>query len=65
MTVQLLLVLFLQAEEDLDGAGSGGDLAGRGNDDLGGELEDVCGDVLATDSVLGDAFLITTHLILR
>ena len=62
MAVQFLLVLFLQAENDLNGAGVHGGLSSVGTNHTGGVLKDVCGDRLAVDGVLSDTFLVTAHL---
>ena len=62
MTVQFLLILFLETKDNLDGAGVHGGLPCVGTDDAGGVLEDVCSNCLSIDGVFGDTFLVTTHL---
>lgn len=62
MAVQFLLILFLEAKKNLDGAGVHSGLSRVGTNDAGGVLKDVRGNCLATDGVFGDTFLVTTHL---
>ena len=62
MTVELLLVLLFQAEQDLHGASVLRDLAGLGDHDLRSILEDVRRDVLAGNGVLRDTLLVHAHL---
>jgi hypothetical protein len=63
MTVEFLLVLFLETENDLNGASASGDLASIGYDDLRGVLEDMCSDILSVDRVLGNTLLVAAHQI--
>lgn len=60
--IELLLILLLEAKQDLNGNAAGGDFATIGNHNIGGVLEDVRGDVLGADSVLCNAFNIASHL---
>ena len=78
VAIQLFLILFLQAEQDLNGTCSLRDFASfsdnhvRGvpvprsmRDDKeiwGNRLEDVSCDVLSTNGILGNAFLVASHL---
>lgn len=61
MGIKLLLVLFFEAEEDLNGACTSGDFSCVRDDDLGSILKDVSGDVLAVDRVFGNTLLIAPH----
>ena len=61
MAVQLLLVLLLQTKEDLHGACTRGHFACLGHDNLRSVLKNMGGDILSSDTVLGNAFLVATH----
>ena len=63
MRVELLLVLLLQAEEDLQGARAGRNLAGGRDDHVRGVFENMSSNIFARNRILGNAFLITSHLI--
>ena len=62
MAVQFLLVLFLEAKDDLNRAGVHRGLSSFGTNDAGGVLENVCSDGLAIDGVFGNTFLVAAHL---
>lgn len=62
MAVQFLLVLFLEAKDDLNRAGVHGSLSSGGTNNTGGVLENVRGYCLAIDGVFGNPFLVTAHL---
>lgn len=62
MAIQFLLVLFFEAENDLNGTGLHGGLPRWGAEDASGVLEYVRRDSLAIHGVLGDTFLVATHL---
>jgi len=59
--VEFLLVLLFKAEDDLDGNAASGDFASLADDNLRGVLEDMCGDVFASNRVFRNSFLIATH----
>jgi hypothetical protein len=65
MAVELLLVLLLEAENDLHRTRSHGHLTGITDNDIGRILHDVCSDILAPDGVLGDTILVTAHLFMH
>lgn len=62
MAVQFLLVLFLEAKDDLNRAGVHRGFSGVGTNNAGGILENVCGDCLAVDGVFSDTLLVAAHL---
>lgn len=62
MAVEFLLVLFFQAEDDLNGARVRGGLSSGGTKDTGGVLEDVGGDDLTIHGVFSNTFLVAAHL---
>ena len=61
VAVQLFLVLLLQTKDDLHRASTSGYLARLGHDDLRSVLENMGGNILATDAILGNALLVATH----
>lgn len=61
VAIQLFLVLLLQTKDDLHRASTSGHLTRFGHDDLRSVLENMGGDVLASDAVLGNALLVATH----
>jgi len=63
MAIQLLLVLFFQAEDDLDGTGTSGNLASVGYNDLRCVFEHVGCHVLSSNGVFGDTLLVAAHQI--
>jgi hypothetical protein len=62
MAVQFLLVLFLQAKDDLDGNGARRDLSSVSHHDVGRVLEDVRCHIFAGNRVLRNTVLVATHL---
>lgn len=63
MAVQLLLVLLLEAENDLDWTSTGRNFTRVTDDNLGSVFEYMSGHILSGDGVLGDTLLIATHQI--
>lgn len=63
MAVQFLLVLFLEAKDDLNRAGMHRGLSSFGTNNARSILENVRSDSLATDGIFGDTLLVTAHLL--
>lgn len=61
VAIQLFLVLLLQTKDDLHRASASRYLARLGHDDLRSVLENMGGDILSSDAVLGNALLVATH----
>ena len=62
MAVQLLLVLFFEAKDDLNGTGVHGGLSGVSTNNTRGVFENVRSDRLAVDGIFSDSFLVAAHL---
>ena len=62
MAVQLLLVLFFEAKDYLNGTGVHGGLSNVGTNNARGVFKDVRSDCLAIDGIFSDPFLVAAHL---
>lgn len=62
MAIELLLILFFQTKDDLNGAGVHGGFPSGGTENTCGVLEDVSGDSLPIHGVFSDTFLVAAHL---
>jgi hypothetical protein len=62
VAVKLLLVLFFETKDDLDGAGVHGGLPSGGTENIGGKFKDVRSHGLAIHGVFSNTFLVTAHL---
>ncbi len=63
MTIELFLILFLEAEQDLDWTRALRHLTSRCDNSTCRVLEDVGGDILASDRIFCNTFLVDPHLL--